>query len=128
MARKKSPHLTDVELKLMEVLWVKGTATVAEVVESLAKSSKGSPPAYSTVLTMLRILESKGHVRHTKQGRAFVYRPMSARDQAEETAIRLLLRRFFKNSPELLVLNLIERKQISATELERLRERIKEKK
>src|SRR5215471_19674472 len=73
MARKKSHHLTDVELKLMEVLWEKGTATVADVVESLAQASKGPPPAYSTVLTMLRILEKKGHVRHTKRGRAFVY-------------------------------------------------------
>jgi len=112
----------------MEVLWVKGTATVADVVESLAKASKGPPPAYSTVLTMLRILEKKGHVRHTKRGRAFVYQPVYVRQKAQESAIRYLLRRFFKDSPELLVLNLIERKQISATQLERLRERIGEKK
>ncbi len=112
----------------MEVLWERGTATVSDVVESLAKTSKGTPPAYSTVLTVLRILEKKGHVRHTKEGRAFVYRPAAARKKAQATALTHLLRRFFEDSPELLVLNLLERKQISAAQLERLRKRIEDKK
>ena len=123
MARKKSPSLTDAELRLMEVLWDKGTATVSEVVERLPRSV---PLAYSTVLTTLRILENKGYLRHTKDGRAFVYRPIVGREKARESAITHLLRRFFENSPELLMLNLIEGKRIDARELARLRKRIEE--
>ena len=125
MARKKSPNLTDAELRLMEVLWEKGAATVSEVVEQLPKSV---PLAYSTVLTTLRILENKGYLRHSKDGRAFVYRPIVGREQARENAVIHLLRRFFENSPELLMLNLLEGKKISVKELERLRKRIGEEK
>jgi predicted transcriptional regulator len=125
MARKKSSSLTDAELRLMEVLWEKGSATVSEVVEGLPKNV---PLAYSTVLTTLRILENKGYLRHKKDGRAFVYRPVVGREQACENAITHLLRRFFENSPELLMLNLMEGKKIDARELARLRNRIEEDK
>ena len=125
MARKKSKSLTDAELRLMEVLWEKGPATVSGVVESLPRNV---PLAYSTVLTTLRILENKGHVRHTKDGRAFIYHPVIGRDQAREGAVTHLLRRFFEGSPELLMLNLIEGKKIDAKELARLRKRIEEEK
>jgi BlaI family transcriptional regulator, penicillinase repressor len=125
VARKKSSHLTDAELRLMEVLWKKGTATVSDVVEALETEP---PLAYSTVLTTLRILENKGYVRHTKDGRAFVYRPIVRRDKAQEGALKHLLRRFFEDSPELLMLNLLERKKITPEELKRLRDRIEGKK
>lgn len=121
MARKKSPSLTDAELRLMEVVWQRGSATVSEVVESLPQST---PLHYSTVLTTLRILESKGYLGHRKEGRAFVYRPLIGRDQEREKAVTHLLRRFFEGSPELLVLNLVKREKIGAHELERLRKRI----
>lgn len=123
MARKKSSSLTDAELRLMEVLWEKGTATVSEVVDGLPKNVD---LAYSTVLTTLRILENKGHVRHTKDGRAFVYSPIIGRAQAREHAVTHLLRRFFEDSPELLMLNLMEGKKIGVKELARLRKRIEE--
>jgi predicted transcriptional regulator len=79
------------------------------------------------VLTTLRILENKGYLRHKKEGRAFVYRPVVAREKAQESAIKHVLRRFFEDSPELLVLNLVERKKITADHLNRLRKRIEEK-
>jgi predicted transcriptional regulator len=123
VGRKKSSSLTDAELRLMEVVWEKGKATVAEVVEELPKSV---PLAYSTVLTTLRILENKGYLRHTKDGRSFVYHPVVKREQARENALTHLLRRFFEDSPELLMLNLMERGEISAGELVRLRKRIEE--
>jgi predicted transcriptional regulator len=123
VARKKTAGLTDAELRLMEVLWEKGRATVSGVVEGLPKNV---PLAYSTVLTTLRILENKGYIRHTKEGRAFVYRPVMGRAQARERAVTHLLRRFFEGSPEVLVLNLIESKKIDAKELARLRKRIEE--
>jgi predicted transcriptional regulator len=125
LARKKSPSLTDAELRLMDILWEKGTATVSDVVDSLPKNP---PLAYSTVLTTLRILENKGYVLHTKDGRAFVYHPVVGRDQARESAVTHLLRRFFEDSPELLMLNLIDGKKIDAEELARLRKRIEEEK
>ena len=123
MARKKSTNLTDAELRLMEVLWTKGKGTVTDVVEGVAG---GAPLAYSTVLTTLRILENKGYLRHTKEGRAFVYRPIVGRGEARESALTHLLARFFSGSPELLMLNLMEKKKISAADLARLRKRIGE--
>jgi len=123
MPRGKSPHLTDAELRLMEVVWNKGQATVAEVVEGLT----GHPSlAYSTVLTTLRILENKGFLIHTKEARAFIYKPAIQRDAAREGALRHLLRRFYDDSPELLLLNLLDDKKISAKELARIRKRIEE--
>jgi predicted transcriptional regulator len=123
--RPKSPGLTDAELRLMEVVWKKGLATVADVVDGVT----GDPPlAYSTVLTTLRILENKGYLVHSKQGRAFTYKPTVERQAARESAVRHLLRRFFDGSPELLLLNLLESKEVSANELARLRKRIKEEK
>jgi predicted transcriptional regulator len=125
VARKKSSNLTDAELRLMEVLWEHGAATVSGVAERLPKSV---PLAYSTVLTTLRILENKGYLRHSKDGRAFVYRPIVGREQARENAITHLVRRFFENSPELLMLNLIQGQKVDAKELARLRKRIEEDK
>jgi len=122
LARKKSPHLTDAELRLMEVLWEKGTASVSDVVENVQSES---PLAYSTVLTTLRILETKGYVKHKKEGRAFIYRPVVKREKAQDKALTHLLRRFFEDSPELLVLSLLETK-MSSDELKRLRKRIEE--
>ncbi|HKE24535.1 MAG TPA: BlaI/MecI/CopY family transcriptional regulator [Bryobacteraceae bacterium] len=125
MPRAKSPNLTDAELRLMEVVWNKGVATVADVLAGVA----GNPPlAYSTVLTTLRILENKGYLVHEKQGRAFVYRPAVERCAARDNAVRHLVRRFFDGSTDLLLLNLLENRKISSKELARLRKRIEEDK
>ena len=123
MARKKSPTLTDAELRLMNVVWQLGSATVSEVVENLS----GDPPLhYSTVLTILRILETKGYLKHRKEGRAFVYRAAVQREQEREKAVTHLLRRFFDGSAEMLMLSLVERKGVSTEELKRIRKRIAE--
>ena len=125
MARKKSPHFTDAELRLMEVLWNKGSATVSDVLEGL----KTKPAlAYSTVITTLRILETKGYVNHTKEGRAFTYQPLIGLDEARQSAITHLLQRLFEGSPELLVTSLFEDRKISAAEMKRLRALIEEEK
>lgn len=125
MPRRKSPHLTDAELRLMEVVWKKGSATVADVVASVT----GDPPlAYSTVLTMLRILEQKGYLVHRTEGRAFVYNPAIERAAARDNAVRHLIRRFFDGSSDLLLLNLLEDRKINSREIARLRKRIEEDK
>ena len=120
MARKKSPNLTEAELRLMDVVWDKGSATVADVVDALPKDLG---LAYNTVLTTLRILEEKGYLTHTKKddARAFVYQAVVGRDEAGRNAVRYLVTRFFRNSPELLVLNLLEDEELSGGELDRIR-------
>ncbi len=125
MARKKSPTLTGAELRLMDVLWDKGAATVNEVVESLPADP---PLAYNTVLTTLRILEQKGYVAHTKNSRAFVYRPLIDHRQASQKALGDVLSRFFQNSPKLLVLRLLEEQKLDSRQLERLKRIIEESK
>jgi predicted transcriptional regulator len=125
MARRKSPHFTDAELRLMEVLWNKGSATVSNVLDGL----KTKPAlAYSTVITTLRILETKGYVSHKKEGRAFTYQPLIGRDEARQSAVTHLLQRLFEGSPELLVTSLFEDRKISAAEMKRLRALIEEEK
>lgn len=104
VSRKKSLVLTDHELRLMEVLWNRHRATVADVVESLAPP----PLAYSTVLTTLRTLEQKGYIRHDEDGRAYVYRPIVARDAAAKSAVRHVVDRFFGNSPGALAVTLLD--------------------
>ena len=118
MPRKSSKTLTDAELAVMQVLWERGSATVAEVAEAL---SRDKPWAYNTVLTFLRILERKGYAGHTKQGRAFVYRPRVEQGDARRHAMRDLLGRFFDGSPELLVQNILEAGEIDPVEMDRIR-------
>ncbi|HUD99852.1 MAG TPA: BlaI/MecI/CopY family transcriptional regulator [Bryobacteraceae bacterium] len=117
MARKQSPTLTEAELPIMDILWEKGSGVVTDVVAALASHSV----AYNTVLTTLRILERKGYVRHTKEGRAFVYHPVVERGEASRKAVRNLMKRFFQDSPELLILNVLEDEQLAETEIVRLK-------
>src|SRR5215470_1919507 len=104
----------------MDVLWERGSATVADVVEALPKDLD---LAYNTVLTTMRILEDKGYLAHSKseEGRAFVYRPVVGRQEASRNAVRYLVSRFFRNSPELLVLNLLEDEELTNKEKLRIR-------
>ena len=124
MARNRSATLTEAELRIMNVLWQKGSATVHEVLESL-------PPkpalAYNSVLTIVRILEKKGYVKHIKDRRAYVYTPQVAREDATRSEVRRLVSRFFGDSHELLVLNILEDKSIDAEELDRMRQLLEEK-
>ena len=118
MPRRKSETLTEAELKLMEVLWEKGSATVQEVLDVLP----GQPTlAYNTVLTTIRILENKGYVQHLKDGRAHVYTPVVKREEATRSEIRHLVGRFFQDSQDLLVINILEERGIDQDELTRLR-------
>jgi predicted transcriptional regulator len=107
----------------MEVLWQKGPATVHQLLEGLpAKPSL----AYNSVLTTIRILEKKGYVQHVKDGRAHVYMPLVGRKEATRFEVRNLVSRFFKNSHELLLLNILEDKSIDAEELKRLAQLMEE--
>jgi len=107
----------------MNVIWKQAPATVGDVAASLTDDT---PLAYSTVLTTLRILESKGYLRHTKKGRAFVYEPVIAQEEASRTALGYLVSRFFGGSSELLVVNLLKEETISRAELRRIKKMIVE--
>ena len=119
MARTKSATLTEAELRIMNVLWDKGSATVHEVLQALTAES---PLAYNSVLTIIRILEKKGYVRHVKDGRAHIFVPLVGKAEASRFEVRHLVNRFFKNSHEALVLNILEDRSIDAQELLRMRE------
>lgn len=121
MPRRRSPALTDAELRIMNVLWERELATVGDVVNGLDGPRR---PAYNTVLTILRILERKGYVSHAKEGRAFTWTPLVGRHEARRGALSHLLARFFDDSPELLVLNLLGRDDAHPDEMRRVRELI----
>lgn len=121
MARKKSVALTDAEADVMAVLWRLRRASVGDVVAGIKKTRAVS---YSTVQTMLRILETKGYVTHDKVARAFVYEPVIDERQARRRALRHLVRRLFEGSPSLLILNVLEDEEIDPAEREQLRKLI----
>jgi predicted transcriptional regulator len=123
MARKRSPTLTDAESRVMSVIWQRGTATVGDVVAALTQDRVVT---YSTVQTILRILETKGYVTHEKVARAFVYRPAVDERQARQRALKHLVARLFNGSPSLLVLNVLEDEAIDRTELRRLKKLIRD--
>lgn len=117
MPPRQSPTLTEAELRIMDVLWQRGSGTVQEVLDRLTPTL-----AYNSVLTTIRVLEKKGYVTHNAtDGRAHVYVPLIAQGEARKSEIRHLVSRFFKNSHEQLVLNILEERGIEPEELNRLR-------
>ena len=121
MARKPSVGLTDAESEVMAVLWRLRQASVNDVVTAM---NEARAVTYSTVQTMLRILETKGYLTHDKVARAFVYRPLIDERQARLRALRHLVRRLFDGSPSLLVLNVLEDEDLHPAEREQLRKLI----
>jgi predicted transcriptional regulator len=122
MPRKPSETLTEAELRIMQVLWQKGPGTVQQILDEITSAPSENPAlAYNTVLTTIRILERKGYVEHSKDGRAHVYSPLVAREDASRSEIRHLVSRFFENSHEDLVLNILEDRGVAPEELNRLR-------
>jgi len=117
--RRQSETLTEAELRIMNVLWLKGFGTVQLILDSL---SHKPALAYNSVLTTIRVLERKGYVEHSKDGRAHVYVPLVGRKEATRSEISHLVSRFFKNSHEQLVLNILEDQGIEVDEIARLRE------
>ena len=124
MPRLKSATLTEAELRLMEVLWQLKSGTVQQVLEYLP----GKPVlAYNSVLTTIRILEKKGYLGHSKDGRAHIYSPLVQREDARRSEIRHLVGRFFKNSHEQLVLNVLEERGLDRKELDKLKKMLEPK-
>jgi predicted transcriptional regulator len=121
MPPKRSITLTPAELRLMRVLWERGESTVAEMVS--ATSAEGEL-AYTSVLTIIRILETKGYASHRQEGRAFLYSACIGEREAGRSEIRHVLQRFFGNSRERLLLSLLGDDDLSPEELQRLQKAI----
>lgn len=116
------PQFTDRELDIMNVLWATGGATATEVQRQIA-----DPLAYNTVLTMLRILEEKGHVRHEEVGRAFRYIPRVARKTAKASAIKRLIRKLFDGEARQLATELVASRSLTDDDLRELRAMLDER-
>jgi predicted transcriptional regulator len=116
---RQSPTLTEAELRIMNVLWTRSSGTVQQVLDALPDKPV---LAYNSVLTTIRILEKKGYVRHIKDGRAHVYAPLVERADASRSEISHLVSRFFRNSHEQLVFNILEERGIDDAELTRLKQ------
>ena len=111
------PVLTDRELDIMNILWTRGAATVAEVRDGLEDEL-----AYTTVLTVLRTLEAKGHVGHEGAGRAYLYFPKTVRRDAARAALRHVLDAVFDGAPDRLVARLLTDERVTPEQLRRIRD------
>ena len=123
MPPKRSITLTPAELRLMRVLWSQGESSVADMVAATADEGA---LAYTSVLTTIRVLESKGYVTHRQDGRAFLYSSAIGEQEASRSEVRHVLQRFFGNSREKLLLSLLGDEEIGPQELKRLKEAIAE--
>ena len=121
--RKKSPTLTPQELEIMKVIWERGHATVRDVYEALLEERK---IAYTTVMTMMNVLEKKGHLRKKAEGRSFAYRPTRSRQQVVASMVREFVDRVFGGSAEPLLVHLVEDRHLTPEELDALAQRIKD--
>jgi len=120
--RKQSATLTEAELRIMHTLWQQGPGTVQQVLDWLPEKPA---LAYNSVLTTIRVLERKGYVGHLKDGRAHLYQPLVGQREASRSEIRHLVNRFFRNSHEALLLNILRDDEINDLELKRLREMLR---
>lgn len=117
MAKRTLDRLSRRERQIMELIYAAGQATATEVLEKLP-----DPPSYSTVRALLRILETKGHLRHVVDGTRYVFLPTIAPERARRSAMQSLLQTFFEGSPEKAVAALLDvsRSELSEEDLDRI--------
>lgn len=115
MTKPSPATLTRREREIMDILYRRGRATAAEVLEDMAE-----PPTYSAVRALLRILEDEGHIKHVQDGPRYIYLPAVARNDARKSALSHVVTTFFDGSVEQAVATLVEKSKLSKDELERL--------
>ncbi|MCI0487134.1 MAG: BlaI/MecI/CopY family transcriptional regulator [Blastocatellia bacterium] len=123
MARRSHTHLSRRERQIMDIIYQRGQATAAEVMENLP-----SPPGYSAVRAMLRLLEEKGYLKHQQDGPRYIYLPTLSREKARQSALKQMLQTFFDGSTEEAVAALLDisRSRLTDEELDRLSQLIEE--
>jgi len=119
--RPKTPTLTEQELEIMKIVWERDRATVRDVYESLLERRK---IAYTTVMTMMNILEQKKYLRKSAEDRAYIYRPAKPKKQVIQGMVREFVDRVFNGSAEPLLVHLMEDRKLSTKDLDELRRMI----
>jgi BlaI family penicillinase repressor len=122
--RPKSPTLTEQELEIMKIVWAREVATVRDVYEALLERRK---IAYTTVMTMMKILEQKKYLLKTQEDRAYIYRPAKPKNQVIKGMVREFVNRVFNGSAEPLLVHLIEDRRLSQKDLEEITHMIRRK-
>jgi BlaI family transcriptional regulator, penicillinase repressor len=121
--RPRSATLTPQELEIMKIVWQKGQASVRDVYETLLERRK---IAYTTVMTMMRVLERKGYLKTRRENRAFIYRPAHAERQVLRSMVREFVDRVFNGSAHPLLVHLVEDRRLSKDEIEELERLVRE--
>jgi BlaI family penicillinase repressor len=122
--KSAKPLLTDQELEIMKIVWLRGRATVRDVYEELLRRRK---IAYTTVMTMMGILEQKGHLKKSADERAYVYTPAQPQREVVGNMVHDFLKRVFNGSAKPLLIQLVEDKKLTPDELDEIRKLVKEK-
>jgi predicted transcriptional regulator len=122
--RPKSPTLTPQELEIMKMVWGRQESSVRDVYEALRERRR---IAYTTVMTMMNVLERKGHLKKRAEGRSFVYRAARPRQKVVGSMLRDFVDRVFGGSAEPLLVQLVEDRHLTARELDELARRIRGK-
>jgi predicted transcriptional regulator len=122
--RRKTKTLTEQELEIMKVIWQRGEATVRDVVDALSEQRQ---IAYTTVMTMMNILEQKGHLKKRQLDRAFIYKPAHEQQQVIGSMVRDFVDRVFNGSAAPLLLHLVDDKKLTEKELTEIREIVRRK-
>jgi BlaI family penicillinase repressor len=115
--RRRSTTLTEQELEIMKIVWERETSTVRDVYEALLERRK---VAYTTVMTMMKILEQKKYLKRTQLDRAYVYRPAQPKRQVVGAMVRDFINRVFNGATEPLLVHLVEEHDLSPEELEEI--------
>jgi len=124
MRRRSARRLGDLELQIMNVLWERGPSTVREVLESLPTQPR---PAYTTVLTMMRLMHEKGYLDRRERGRAHVYQARLREQRVKRGLLRDLVEGAFRGSAEAVVVRLLEDERLSPEDLDRIKKLIAER-
>jgi BlaI family transcriptional regulator, penicillinase repressor len=120
MARQQSKSFTEKELEIMQIFWEREEATVRDVQEALLPARP-----YTSVLTIVRVLERKGHITHRQEGRGFVYRPVATPDESKSKVLAHVVEDVFGGSSESVVLSLVETGNLTLEELDRIRHKLR---
>lgn len=123
MARPKSSNPTDYELSILKILWEESPLSVSQILERIEKKAK---PAYSSLLTIVRLMETKGYLNHEKRGKAFFYWPILKQEKVSHQAITKLVDSIFGGNPYKLAVNIIQKEQLSEDEVAELKRIVEE--
>jgi predicted transcriptional regulator len=122
MPRKPSKTFTEREMEIMRVIWELGEATVKQIQQQLPGKRH-----YNSVLTIIRVLERKGHLTHREEGRAYIYRATKSPEEARRRTLGHLITRMFEGSPSSLVLHLVETGDLTEDDLKAIRQTVRQK-